>query len=106
MYDKTTAPQRHMLLSAEENVVSCDFDMDCTDDSEGLTHSCQEISMDIDMEERSTWILPLRTLMDADKDLTVESNKKQLFPYLNGNLLERELASHDLRRLEVLTDAA
>ena len=34
--------------------------------------------MDIDMEERSSWILPLRTLMDADKDLTVESEKTAL----------------------------
>jgi hypothetical protein len=31
--------------------------------------------------------------------------RKQLFPYLNSNLLERELGRHDLRRLEVLTDA-
>ena len=52
--------------------------MDCTDDSEGLAHSCQEVSMDIDMEERSSWILPLRTLMDVDKDLTVESQKPAL----------------------------
>src|SRR5246127_1651805 len=75
MYNKTTAFQRHMLLSAEEDVAPCDSDMDCTDDSEGLAHSCQEVSMDIDMEERSSWILPLTTLMDADKDLTVESEK-------------------------------
>ena len=65
MYNKPTAPQRDILLSAEEDVASCDFDMDCTDDSEGLTHSCQDVSMDIDMEGRSPWILPLRTLMDV-----------------------------------------
>jgi hypothetical protein len=35
MYNNTTAPQRDILLSAEDHVVSCDFDMDCTDDSEG-----------------------------------------------------------------------
>ena len=91
-----------MLLNAEEDVAFCDSDMDCTD--EGWADSCQEVSMDIDMEERSSWILPLTTLMDADKDLTVES-EKQLFPYPNSNLLERELGRHDLRRLEVLTDA-
>ena len=34
--------------------------------------------MDIDMEERSSCILPLRTLMDADKGLTVESEKTAL----------------------------
>ena len=78
MYNNTTAPQRDMLLSAEEDVASCDFDMDCTDDSEGLAHSCQEVSMDIDMEERSSWILPLRILMDVDKDLTIESEKTAL----------------------------
>ena len=80
MYEKTTAPQRHMLLSAEEDVASCDFDMDCTDDSEGLAHSCQEVSIHIYMEERRSWILPLRTLMDVDKDLTVESEKTSSFP--------------------------
>jgi hypothetical protein len=78
MYNNTTAPQRDMLLSAEDHVASCDFDMDCTDDSEGLPLSCQDVSMDIDLEERSSWILPLRTLMDVDKDLTVESEKPAL----------------------------
>ena len=66
-----------MLLKAEEDVASCDSDMDCTD--EGWADSCQEVSMDIDMEERSSWILPLTTLMDADKDLTVE-RKNSTFP--------------------------
>ena len=78
MYNNTTARQRDMLLSAEDHVASCEFDMDCTDDSEGLPLSCQEVSMDIDLEERSSWILPLRTLMDVDKDLTVESQKPAL----------------------------
>lgn len=34
IYNNTTAPQRDMLRSAEEDSASCDFDMDCTSDSE------------------------------------------------------------------------
>lgn len=50
MYSSTTALQRDMLLSAEEDNNSCDFGMDCTDNSEGLTHSCQEVNLDFEME--------------------------------------------------------
>jgi hypothetical protein len=41
MYKNATARQRDILLSTEEGIVSCDFDMGCTDDSQLLAHSCQ-----------------------------------------------------------------
>jgi hypothetical protein len=41
MYKNATAGQRDILLSTEEGIVTCDFDMGCTDDSQLLAHSCQ-----------------------------------------------------------------
>jgi len=41
MYKNATAGQRDILLSTEEGIVTCDFDMGCTDDSQLLAHSCR-----------------------------------------------------------------
>ena len=41
-----------MALSVDDDNASCGFDIDSIDDSEGLAHWGQEVSMDIEMEER------------------------------------------------------
>jgi hypothetical protein len=53
--------------------------MDAIDNLEGLLYWRQVVNMDIEVEERRSWLLPLKTLMDVDTDLTGENQKIALY---------------------------
>lgn len=78
MYNDITTPPQDMALSVDDDNASCGFDIDSIDDSEGLAHWGQEVSMDIEMEEPRSWLLPLTTLMDVDTDLADDNEKTAL----------------------------
>ena len=75
MYNNIISPQQDMGRSVKDNRASCSIDIHRIVDPDGQAYWRQEINLDVEMDERRTWLLPLNTFMDVDTDLTGVNEK-------------------------------
>ncbi|KAH8556067.1 hypothetical protein BGW37DRAFT_516961 [Umbelopsis sp. PMI_123] len=79
--------EQDMLLSVRDDSSSIDFDMGDFANSDELTHSYQDVAMEVESERAAPSVLPLRTFMDIDISWT------SIYPALIGLDDDDELVS-------------
>jgi hypothetical protein len=71
MYNNNmTDVQQGITQCVDGHYASIDFNMEDLDDSDDLTKSNQEADMEVESEELKQSLLPLRSFMDVDAEMT------------------------------------